>query len=211
MDITWFGHSCFRLAERNAATIITDPYDPSLGLGELNLKGDIVTVSHDAPGHNAAFTVKKANYFLDRPGEYEIGGVFLTGVQTYNPNDATPRENIIWLFQFQDYTVAHLGDLDHVPNQTAIEALGPIDVLLVPVGGGKALNSGQAAEVISVIEPSLVIPMHYQIHESSLELDPLDKFLSEMGVSSAEEIDTLKVTSSNLAEETQVVILKRQG
>jgi L-ascorbate metabolism protein UlaG (beta-lactamase superfamily) len=90
--------------------------------------------------------------------------------------------------------------------------MGPIDVLLVPVGGGKALNSGQAGEVISLIEPSIVVPMHYQLasSESNVELQPLDNFLKEMGVSSAEEVDTLKVTSSSLAEETQVVILKKQ-
>lgn len=211
MDITWYGHSCFRLVERGAATIVTDPYEPDLGYGELNLKADIVTVSHQAPGHSAAEAVKKANYWLDRPGEYEIGGIFVTGVQTFNPNDPEPRANIIWLFDFNDYTIAHLGDLDHVPGQAEIEALGPIDVLLVPVGGGKALNSGQAGEVISLIEPSIVVPMHYQLPNSSVTLDPLDQFLKEMGVSSAEEVDTLKVTSSNLEEETQVVILKKQS
>jgi L-ascorbate metabolism protein UlaG (beta-lactamase superfamily) len=212
MDITWYGHSCFRLSERGAGTIVMDPYDPSLGYGELNLKGDIVTISHDAPGHNATDAVKKATYFLDRPGEYEIGGIFITGVQTFNPNDPDPRQNIVWLFQFADYTIAHLGDLDHVPTQSDVEAMGPIDVLLVPVGGGKALNSGQAGEVISLIEPSIVVPMHYQLAsaEANVDLQPLDNFLKEMGVSSAEEVDTLKVTSSSLAEETQVVILKKQ-
>jgi L-ascorbate metabolism protein UlaG (beta-lactamase superfamily) len=99
-----------------------------------------------------------------------------------------------------------------VPGQAEIEALGPIDVLLVPVGGGKALNSGQAGEVISLIEPSIVVPMHYQLpSNSSLSLEPLEQFLKEMGVSSADEVDTLKVTSSNLEDETQVVILKKQS
>jgi L-ascorbate metabolism protein UlaG (beta-lactamase superfamily) len=200
------------MVERGAATIITDPYDPSLGYGELRLKGDIVTISHDAPGHNAGGAVKNANYLLERPGEYEIGGVFITGVSTHDAKVEQPRRNIVWLFQFADYTIAHLGDLDHVPGQSDIEALGPINVLLVPVGGGKALNSAQAGEVISLIEPSIVVPMHYQIPGTNgdLELEPLDQFLKEMGVSSAEEQDTLKVTSSTLSEETQVVILKKQ-
>lgn len=211
MDITWYGHSCFRFTERGAATIVTDPYDPNLGYGDLNLKADIVTISHHAPGHSSADAVKKAAYMLDRPGEYEIQGIFLTGVQTFNPNNPDPRQNIIWLFDFNDYTIAHLGDLDHVPSQAEVEALGPINVLLVPVGGGKALNSGQAGEVISLIEPSIVVPMHYQLPNSPIELDPLDQFLKEMGVSSADEIDTLKVTSSSLNEETQVVILRKQS
>lgn len=212
MDITWYGHSCFRLSERGKATIVTDPYDPSMGYGELNLKADILTVSHYAPGHGAVDALKKSSHILlDRPGEYEIQDIFVTGVQTYNPNDPEPRPNIIWLFDFNDYTIAHLGDLDHVPGQAEVEALGPIDVLLVPVGGGKALNSGQAGEVISLIEPSIVVPMHYQLPNSVIDLEPLEQFLKEMGVSSADEIDTLKVTSSSLNEETQVVILKKQS
>jgi L-ascorbate metabolism protein UlaG (beta-lactamase superfamily) len=171
-----------------------------------------VTISHDAPGHNAAGMVKKAQYFLERPGEYEIGGVFLTGVATYNKKaegDAV-RRNLIWIYSFEDYTVAHLGDLDHVPAQSEVEALGPIDVLLIPVGGGRALNAGQAGEVISLIEPAIAIPMHYATPQSQIELEPLDKFLKEMGVSSVEEIETLKVTAGALSEETQVVVLKPQ-
>ncbi len=210
MDITWYGHSCFRLAERNAATIVTDPYGPDLGHGELNLKADIVTISHDAPGHNAVDVVKKAAFFLDVPGEYEIGGVFLTGVATVDGKAEEPRRNVIWLINFDDFTVAHLGDLDHVPTQKDVEALGPIDVLLVPVGGGRALSSGQAGEVISLIEPSIVVPMHYHLSGSKLDLEPLEPFLKEMGVSSAEPQDMLRISSSNLAEETQVVVLQPQ-
>jgi len=210
MDITWFGHSCFRLAERNAASIVTDPYGPEFGHGELNLKADIVTISHDAPGHNAIDVVKKANFFLDIPGEYEIGGVFLTGVATVDGKAEEPRRNVIWLFNFDNYTVAHLGDLDHVPTQSNVEALGPIDVLLIPVGGGRALNGGQAGEVISLIEPSIVVPMHYHLPGSKLGLDSVDQFLKEMGVSSAEPQESLRISSGTFAEETEVVVLQPQ-
>ncbi len=209
MEITWHGHSCFRLMERGVASIVTDPFDASIGYEAPNLRADIVTVSHDAPGHNAIDTVKKVTHILDRPGEYEIGGVFITGVETYNPHQRTEaRRNIVFVFDFGSYVVAHLGDLNHVPSQSQIEQLGPIDVLLVPVGGGGALNSAEAAEVISLIEPSIVVPMHYRTQACSLKLDPLDKFLKEMGVSAVQELEALKVTSSEMGEETQIVVLQ---
>lgn len=210
MEITWYGHSCFRMMERGVASIVTDPFDESIGYETPRLRADIVTISHDAPGHNAESIVKGKVHTLVRAGEYEIGGVFITGVATYDSNQRAEdlRLNVIYVFDFGGLTVCHLGDLDHVPDQSQIEALGPIDVLLVPVGGGEALGSSQAGEVISLIEPSIVVPMHYQTPNCKIELDPVDKFLKEMGVSSVEEVDTLKVTTSSLPEDTQVVVLQ---
>lgn len=210
MEITWYGHSCFRFMERGVASIVADPYDKSIGLGEPKVPAsDIVTISHDARGHNNVELVKKVTHVLDRPGEYEIGGVFITGLATYNPEvepDET-RQNIVFLYDFDRARIAHLGDLDHVPSQSQIEQFGPIDVLLVPVGGGGALNSSQAAEVISLIEPGVVVPMHYHTKKHRLGLDPLDKFLKELGIAEPQRESSLKVTSGTLSEETQVVVL----
>lgn len=210
MEISWYGLSCFKLQERNKASIVTDPYDESIGLPLPSLKGDVVTVSHEAPGHSAVWNVKKAEYVLNRPGEYEIGGVFITGVGTYDPEAPLERvrHNIIFVFSFNGVTVAHLGDLAHVPGQAEIEKLGPIDVLLVPVGGGGALSSTQASEVISLIEPAIVVPMHYQIAETTLDLEPVDRFLAEMGVQEWQEQDTLRLSSVAEGEDTQIVVLR---
>jgi L-ascorbate metabolism protein UlaG (beta-lactamase superfamily) len=157
MEITWYGHSCFRLTERGLATIVTDPYDNSIGYDTPRLKADIVTVSHEAPGHNNVELVKGARP-ITGPGEYEIGGVFITGISTHRPADKKKKsengtKNTLYLFDFDGLTVAHLGDLDHVPTQAQIEDLGTVSVALVPVGGG-GLNAAQAAEVISLIEPT---------------------------------------------------------
>jgi L-ascorbate metabolism protein UlaG (beta-lactamase superfamily) len=210
MEITWYGHSCFRFMERGIASIVADPYDKSIGLGEPKVPAsDIVTISHEARGHNNVELVKKVMHVLDRPGEYEIGGVFITGLATYNTEvepDET-RKNVVFLYDFDRARIAHLGDLDHVPSQSQIEQFGPIDVLLVPVGGGGGLTSSQAAEVISLIEPGVVVPMHYHTKGHKLGLDPLDKFLKELGITEPQRESSLKVTSSTLSEETQVVVL----
>jgi L-ascorbate metabolism protein UlaG (beta-lactamase superfamily) len=111
------------------------------------------------------------------------------------------------LFDFNGLTIAHLGDLDYVPTQQQIEDLGAVEVLLVPVGGGEALTASQAAEVISLLEPSIVVPMHYKTPETNVKLESLGKFLKEMGLSAPKPVESLKLGRSDLPEETRVVVL----
>lgn len=211
MEITWYGYSCFRLTERGMATVVTDPYDHrEVGLEPLKLKADIVTISKNEAGHNYTAGVKGEVYRIPGPGEYEIGGVFLTGVQTNASGKRGDPDDISTLFviDFNGLTVAHLGNLQRVPNQAEVEALGPVNIALVPVGGGSSLNAAKAAEVISMLEPNLVIPMQYAIPGTTVKLDPISKFLKEMGLVEVSSIPSLKVTSANtLPDETRVTVL----
>jgi len=217
MEITWYGHSCFRLTERSYATVVTDPFDnKAIGYDALKLKADIVTVSHNAPGHDNADAVKGTSHVIDGAGEFEIGGVFITGVSTdggaggkKKKNEASAR-NTVYVFDYDGITVAHLGDLQQVPTQSEIESLGTINVALVPVGGGGGLNAAKAAEVISLIEPNIVIPMHYATPAAKVSLESLNKFVKEMGLSKPETQPSLKVTRSSLPDETHVVVLEYQ-
>jgi L-ascorbate metabolism protein UlaG (beta-lactamase superfamily) len=213
MEITWYGHSCFRLTERSLATVVTDPYDSqAAGYEPLKLKADIVTVSHDAPGHNFTSGVKGFAHLINTPGEFEIGSVFITGIQTngYDKRDPDEPRNTLYVFDYEGVTVAHLGDLRRVPSQTEVEALGTVHIALVPVGGGGGLNAAKAAEVVSLLEPGFVIPMHYATSAASLKLAPLSKFLKEMGLGTVESQPSLKVTRSMIPEETRVVVLDYQ-
>jgi L-ascorbate metabolism protein UlaG (beta-lactamase superfamily) len=215
MEIVWYGHSCFRLTERSMATVVTDPFDSkTIGYFPLKLKADIVTVSHDAPGHNNTDAVKGASHVITGPGEFEIGGVFITGVQTdgSGPGKKAKEQvrNTLYVFDYDGLTVGHLGDLKQVPSQTEIEALGTVNVALVPVGGGGGLNAAKAAEVISLLEPNIVVPMHYSTSAAKLSLDSLNKFLKEMGLSKPQTQPSLKVTRSGLPEETHVIVLDYQ-
>ncbi len=205
MEITWYGQSCFRLSGRSLASIVTDPYDGNLGLPALKIRGDVVTISHDSAGHNNVSAVSGSRHSLNGPGEYEIGGVFITGIATNE--QAGQTENVLFLFDYGYVTIAHLGDMAKVPPQTKIEALEQVDVLLVPVGGGNSLNAAKAAELVSMLEPKIVIPMHYQIPGLDLDLEDVERFLKEMGVTRPEEKANIKLSSSNLSEETQVVLL----
>jgi L-ascorbate metabolism protein UlaG (beta-lactamase superfamily) len=210
MEITWYGLSCFRLTERSLATVVTDPYDSKVaGYEALKLRADIITVSHDAPGHNCVSAVKGASHVITGPGEFEIGSVFITGIQTNGVGKRSAEEprNTLYVFDYEGVTVAHLGDLRRVPSQTEVEALGTVDVALVPVGGGGGLTPAKAAEVISLLEPGYVIPMHYATPASAIKLGPLSKFLKEMGLGSMEAQESLKVTKSTIPEETHVIVL----
>jgi L-ascorbate metabolism protein UlaG (beta-lactamase superfamily) len=211
MEITWYGHSCFKLYERNLATVITDPYDAqATGHAPLNVPGEIVTISHNKPGHNHIAAIKGDPFIISGPGEYEIGGVFITALQTNAPNTHFEADeyNTMYVFDFDGIKVAHLGGINRVPNQSEVEEVGNVHIMLVPIGGNGTLNAVQAAEIVNLIEPGIVIPMHYMTESSIIELDPLNKFLKEMGLSNIEPLDSFKFTSPrNLPEETQVVVL----
>ncbi len=213
MEITWYGLSCFRLTERNLATVVTDPFDSQVaGYEPLKLRADILTVSHEAPGHSFTSGVKGFSHLINTPGEFEIGGVFITGIQTNgnDKHDAVEPRNTLYVFDYEGVTVAHLGDLSRVPSQTEIEALGTVHIALVPVGGGGGLNAAKAAEVVSLLEPGFVIPMHYGTSACNLKLAPLSKFLKEMGLGTIKPQPSLKVTKSMIPEETRVVVLEYQ-
>lgn len=209
MEVTWYGHSCFRLTERGLATVVTDPYDHTVaGYQPLKLRSDIVTVSHDVPGHNHLQAVKGKYRLIEGPGEFEIGSVFITSVQTNGRNKrGSDQRNILFVFDYNGVTIAHLGNLQRVPSQTEIEALGNVNIALVPVGGGSGLNAAKAAEVVSLLEPGIVIPMHFSTPASKIELTSVEKFLKEMGVGKLESQPSLKIGRGSIPNEARVVLL----
>ncbi len=211
MDITWHGLSSFRISDRGQISVITDPYSDEIGLSVPKYKGEIVTVSHDRPGHNNVEAVKGATYVLRGPGEYEVGGVFINGISMpYIGDDGVVQPNVAYLIEYGEINILHLGDLRHVPDQSMIEALGQVHVLLIPVGGGNTLKAAEASEVVALVEPNYIIPMHYMLPGMTMLLDPVDKFLKEMGVSKVQEEDVLRITVSGLPEQPQVIVLRPQ-
>ncbi len=210
MEITWFGHSCFRITERGQTSVVCDPYDSSVvGYQPLKLKADIVTISHESPSHNYLKGVKGDPFVVNSPGEYEIGGVFITGLRTDKRKKRENNQiNTLYLIEYAGINIVHLGDMLQVPSQTEVESLGPVHIALVPVGGNGGLTAAKASEAISLFEPNIVVPMHYQTPKTTANLEPIGKFLKEMGLSAVDTLPSLKVTSvSSLPEETQVTVL----
>ncbi len=212
MDITWHGNSCFRIIERGMAAVVTDPFDPEVvGFDPGKLRADVVTVSCDRPEHNFVKGIRNKAFEIKGPGEYEIGGVFITGVRINGSKQKSEDDipNTVYVIDYNGLTIAHLGELNSVPSQTEVEGMGEVNVVLVPVGDKTSLNAAKAAEVISLLEPSIVIPMHYGTPENKLQLDPLSKFLKEMGLNQVETEEVIKLSSVNtLPEETRVMVLE---
>lgn len=209
MDVTWFGHSCFRLRFRGA-TLITDPYNNDLGLKLSRQRADIVTISHEHADHNNTRAMGGEPMFLRGPGEYERAGIFVFGIPTFHDrrNGRDRGRNTAYLIEGEGLSICHLGDVGHVLTQAQAEQLNSLDVLFIPVGGHGTISAGEAAEVVGLLEPRFVIPMHYQLQGVKLKLDPVSKFLQEMGVQKVAPQESLRVVAVAEPQETQVVLLE---
>jgi L-ascorbate metabolism protein UlaG (beta-lactamase superfamily) len=208
MDITWLGHSCFRI-KGSHATIITDPYSPGLGYSLGKPTARIVTVSHEHPGHSYIEGVGGQPRVVSRPGEYEISDVLIIGIATFHDGEGGKKrgKNTVFLMAMDEIAVCHLGDLGHVLTSEQIEDIGNVDVLMLPVGGVSTINAPMAAEVVRQLEPKVVIPMHYKTPVLKRELETVDRFLKEIGAKQVASQPKLSVSKSNLPGSSQVFLL----
>lgn len=208
MEITWLGYSCFRLKGKSM-TVITDPCPPELGYALDKQHAGIVTVSHNHPNHAYTQIVSGDPRIISRPGEYEIGGVLVIGLPAFHDDEkgVTRGKNSVFAIEVDDITICHLGDLGHPLGSVQIEELGNIDILLIPVGGRDTISAQQAAATVRSIEPKIVIPMHYKTLTLTKELDNVDKFLKEMGLTEAVPLPKLSITKSQLPLTTTVMVL----
>ena len=207
VEITWLGHSCFRIKGREL-TLVSDPYDESLGYPAVKLTANIVTLSHGHPGHSHAAGIDGNPKVISRPGEYEVSNVFLLGLSTFHDSEQGKMRggNISYLIEIDEVTLCHLGDLGHSPSPRQMEELSGTEILFLPVGGVSTINAKMAAEIVRFLNPKVVIPMHYQT-EVATWLEPLDRFLKEMGLREISPQPKLSITRSNLPSETQVIVL----
>jgi L-ascorbate metabolism protein UlaG (beta-lactamase superfamily) len=208
VDITWLGHSCFRI-KGSQAVIITDPFPPDLGYSLGKPTANIVTISHQHPSHSFVQGIGGEPKIVKGPGEYEISGVLIIGVATFHDAEVGRKrgKNTVYLMEVDGISVCHLGDLGHVLNAEQVEEIGDVDVLLLPVGGVSTIDASIAAEVIRQLEPKAVVPMHYKTPVIERELEPVEKFLKEMGMEQIDSRPKLSVTKSNLPVSTQVFLL----
>ena len=208
MEITWLGHSCFRIRGKNV-TVITDPYPSDLGYTLGKPTASIVTVSHQHPGHSFVQGVGGEPKLVIRPGEYEIGDILIIGMATFHDEDRGKQrgKNTAYIMEVDEVSVCHLGDLGHVLTAEQMEEMENVDVLLLPVGGVSTINVPMAAKMVRQLEPRVVIPMHYKTQAISRKLEPVERFLEEVGAEHIKSQPKLSFIKSNLPVSTQVFLL----
>jgi len=218
VDIWWHGQSCFKIKGKNA-NVVLDPYDPDFtGFRPLKLEANIVCLTHDHKDHNNVEAVKgmeegKEPFVISGPGEYEILGVNIEGIPSFHDEKEGSERgtNTIYRITIEDVDIVHLGDLGQKKlTQEQMEKLSSCDVLLIPVGGIYTIDAKDAPDIIAQLEPKIVIPMHYKVEGSKIDLEPLDKFLSTMGKEKQEPQPKLSVSQERLPEEVEIVVLEKQ-
>lgn len=212
--LTWAGQSCFQISVSNgkdhSADVVIDPFDEKVGLKVPNFSADILLVTHDHPDHNSIKAIKGEPFLIQNPGEYEVKGVFVQGIDSFH-DDSEGKErgkNTIYTIEAEDMRFCHLGDFGQKQlTDEQLEKIGEIDILMIPVGGTFTIDSSEAAKVIGQIEPKIVVPMHYGLPKLKYELDGVEKFLKAMGKKDVVSVDKLTIKTSALPKEGAMEII----
>ena len=213
MKIRYLGHSSFAFTESTGTTIVTDPYG-NVGFKMPKVRADAVTVSHAHYDHNNVKAVDGNPVIFDREGQYEVGGVDITAIKSYHDDDSGSirGENLIFKFRMDGVEVCHLGDLGEECSSSLIEALLPVHVLLIPVGGNYTIDAQLAKEYVDRIMPSYVIPMHYKTKGLDIDIDKPDDFLDLFEEEDVEELkgSEIELFRDDITEEqTKLILMER--
>ncbi|MBR0025700.1 MAG: MBL fold metallo-hydrolase [Clostridia bacterium] len=180
MKIKWYGHSCFLITADNGVRILTDPCDESTGYILKDIETDIVTSSHDHFDHNYFAAAKGEPIILKDAGETEACGIRFLGVPTWHDktNGSERGSNIIFVFEVDGMKIAHLGDLGHLPRADVLKELEDVDIMLAPIGGTFTIDHKEALLLRTLLQPKVMIPMHYATPDLKFELAPLQTFIN---------------------------------
>ena len=211
MIITWQGHSCFKIQDKlgtEGITLVADPFDKNVGLKVPNFEADIVTVSHEHSDHTNVDALRGKPFLVNSPGEYDYKNVLIEGIDSYHDEEEGKKrgKNTIYRIEIEDISITHLGDLGHVLESSQLDKLAGTDILLIPVGGNYTLDAKKAVEVISQIEPRIVIPMHYKVEGLKIDLESVDKFIKELGIEASYE-DKLKISKKDLPQDDMELVI----
>ncbi len=215
MNISWYGHSCFKIqtkAKRGGEEIIifTDPFDKSIGLRRPQGQANIVTISHNHSDHNDTELLKGDFFTADSPGEFSIQGVTIEGIDSFHDDQqgAVRGRNTIFMLESEDIRICHLGDLGQELTEKQIDAIGDIDILMVPVGGTYTLDSKTAKKVVGQIEPKIIVPMHYKIDGLTVNINDETEFCNELGATIGEKLSRISLKKRDLDEiENKVIVM----
>lgn len=212
MNISWNGFSSFEIVTKSAGgdvRLVTDPYQNSTGLRfPRTLEAEVLLVSHDEEDANNREAVVGNPYLIDLPGEFEVGGVFVFGISAPLKRERKGGRfpNLIFRIEAEGMRMAHLGALDRELTDEELQRLENIDILFIPVGGGRVMDPKIAAEVISQIEPRVVIPMTHAVEGIKESLGTIDAFCKTFGTCRRENMNKFKINRKELPEDDMLIV-----
>ncbi|TAL50248.1 hypothetical protein EPN81_03290 [Patescibacteria group bacterium] len=212
MQISWNGFSSFEITTKTSGgdvRIVTDPYQNTTGLRfPRTLEAEILLESHKEEDANNREAVMGSPYVIDLPGEFEVRSVFVFGVSAPLTHEEKGRkiQNLLFRIESEGMRLAHLGALDRALTDDELQKLENIDILLIPVGGGRVMDPKVAAEVISQIEPRVVIPMTHALPGMKESFSSIDDFCKAFGTCRREDMNKYKVTRKDLPEDDMLIL-----
>jgi L-ascorbate metabolism protein UlaG (beta-lactamase superfamily) len=213
MNIQYYGHSCFKITTKPAGrgredvTIFLDPFDKSIGLRPPQGQADLVLVSHAHYNHNNVSVLKGEPTIINTPGEYSVKGINIVGLNSQCGPTKDPVVNTIFILESEDLRICHLGDLGTDLDGKQLEEIGGVNILMIPVGGKHTLDGKEAVDIIRKIEPNMVIPMHYKINGSTVDVADENKFCSEIGSCPKEKVSKINIKKKDLEGKSMDVVI----
>jgi Predicted Zn-dependent hydrolases of the beta-lactamase fold len=213
MKIKWLGHSCFLITTGAGVRILTDPFDSQVGYQLPSVEADLVTTSHDHFDHGYVETVKGDFIHLSNPGHYVKAGIKINGVSTFHDEVEGKKrgKNIIFVFDIDGMRICHCGDLGHLPSESQKEAIGKIDIMMLPVGGTFTVDAIEAYKTVEILKPVVTIPMHYKTPVMNFPITGVEKFIEAAGLKGHPEVyvnkQEVELTKNNLALQPKVVVM----
>jgi L-ascorbate metabolism protein UlaG (beta-lactamase superfamily) len=211
MKIKFLGHACFKITTDKGIRIMTDPFDETVGYKLPTEEVDIVTTSHDHFDHGNTDAPTGNFDVIDKVGSFYVKDIAIKGIHSYHDKEEGKKRgsNIIYIFEVDDIKVCHLGDLGHPLNNDQIDKIGEIDILLIPVGGIYTIDADEAKNVVDLLNPKIVIPMHYKTEDLKFELGSIDDFIrlfEKVEILDKQEIEITKDDIKN--EGKRIIVLK---
>lgn len=215
MQIQYYGHSCFKIVTKpagratEAITLFFDPFDKEIGLRPPQGQADVVFVSHDHYDHNNVSALKGNPVVISSPGEYSVKGINVMGIDSFHDSSegAERGRSTIFVIETEEFKICHLGDLGGDLSGKQLDEIDGVDILFVPVGGKFTIDGKKATELIRKIEPAIVIPMHYKLEGTSVDIDDEKKFCTEVGNCPKEKTAELNLKKKDLEDKKMEVII----
>ena len=213
MILRYYGHAFFTLSLENDTVIAFDPYGNFYDYPQRNIKADLCLVSHHHHDHDGLSCLQPGAVVIDQPGVHApLDGVIVRGISTWHDEvqGAKRGPNTIFIVESEGLRIAHAGDLGHMPDVRQIKQLGHIDVLLLPVGGYYTIDPQTALEVCRMVQPRVVVPMHYRTeYDPEMPICELRDFLMLLRAEDSQ-LPLMRIAKADISERPQVVTLKIQ-